>query len=86
MPLKEELKATTYSVSLQMKQPGKLEEEVTWGKNQEAAIRKLHTVSKQLMHIICIGQNLFNHSLNLYKFGLPTHLISIIQIWKLKKL
>lgn len=79
MPLKEELKATTYSVSLQRKQPGKLEEEVTWGKNQEAAIRKLHTFSKQLMHKICIGQNLYNHSLNLYKLRLPTHLIFIIE-------
>ena len=78
MPLKEELKATTYSISSQRKQPGKPEEEVTWGKNQEAAIRKLHIVSKQHMHRIYVQQKHSYHSLNLYKCGWPNDLISII--------
>jgi len=46
MHQKVELKATAYSISLQMRQPGKLEEGVTLGKNQEAAKSKLHIVRK----------------------------------------
>jgi hypothetical protein len=44
---KVELKATTYSISLQRMQPGMLEEGLILGKNQEAANNKLHIVRKQ---------------------------------------
>jgi hypothetical protein len=46
MHQKVELKATTYSISLQRMQLGMLEEGLTLGKNQEAANNKLHIVRK----------------------------------------